>query len=294
MSSGGRRDEDWLCEQQTEDVRLCLRVARRLVRRRTELQEIDLVQTQELGRVMALDGKLMLSERDEPFYHEMLAHPALLTHPQPREVLVVGGGDGGTLREVLQHPCVQQATLAEIDQGVIDVAREALPGVHRGALDNPRVRLAVCPGEDFLPRNPHAFDVILVDSTDPVGPGEALFAEGFFRDCMHALRDGGILALQAGTPYYWPDELRDVVTRLTRLLPHVLVYLGYMPLYPSGMWAYVLASKRDPFAELEDLESRWAQRKLVTHYYTTAVHRGSLALPRFVEQLVAEAKGVGR
>ncbi len=294
MTSGGRRDEDWLCEQQTEDVRLCLRVARRLVHRRTELQELDLVQTQDLGRVLALDGKLMLSERDEPFYHEMLAHPALLTHPRPRDVLVVGGGDGGTLREVLRHPTVQHATLAEIDRDVIEVAREGLPGVHQGALDDPRVHLAVSPGEDFLPRNPDAFDVILVDSTDPVGPGEALFAEGFFRDCRGALRDGGILALQAGTPYYWPDELRDIVTRLTRLLPHVLVYLGYMPLYPSGMWAYVLASKRDPVVELQQLEQRWLQRKIVTRYYTTAVHRGSLALPRFVEELVAQARADGR
>ncbi len=292
MSSGGRRGEDWLCEEQTKDVRLCLRVARRLVRRRTELQELDLVRTESLGRVLALDGKLMLSERDEPFYHEMLVHPAMLSHPQPRDVLVVGGGDGGTLREVLRHQTVEHATLAEIDQGVIDAAREALPGVHQGALDDPRVTLQVCPGEDFLPRNPDAYDVVLVDSTDPVGPGEALFAEGFFRNCRGAMRSGGVLALQAGTPFYWPEELVAVLRRLSRLMPHVCTYLGFVPVYPSGMWAYVLASEEDPLAQLEHVEGRCRDRDLATCYYTPALHRGALALPRFVEDLVAQARSV--
>ncbi|MFO8034164.1 MAG: polyamine aminopropyltransferase [Candidatus Bipolaricaulota bacterium] len=290
MSSGGRRGEDWLCEQQTEDVRLCVRVVRRLVRRRTELQELDLVQTESLGRVMALDGKLMLSERDEPFYHEMLVHPAMLSHPGPRDVLVVGGGDGGTLREVLRHPTVEHATLAEIDQQVIDTAREALPEVHRGALDDSRVNVIVCPGEDFLPQNPDAYDVILVDSTDPVGPGEALFAEGFFRNCHVALRPGGMLALQAGTPFYWPDELVAVNKRLSGVLPHVCTYLGFVPVYPSGMWAYVLGSDDYPLAQLEELESRYQERCLATRYYTPALHHGALALPRFVEELLAQAR----
>ncbi len=290
MSSGGRREENWLCEQQTEDVRLCVRVARRLVRRRTELQELDLVETDGLGRVLALDGKLMLSERDEPFYHEMLTHPAMLTHRDPRNVLVVGGGDGGTLREVLRHPSVEQATLAEIDQGVIDAAREALPEVHQGALDDPRVTLAVCPGEDFLPSKTGAYDVILVDSTDPVGPGEALFAEGFFHDCHAALRRGGMLALQAGTPFYCPDELADVVRRLSHVMAHVCVYLGHVPVYPSGMWAYVLATHDDPLAELNHLEERYLRRNLSTMYYTPLLHRGALALPKFVEELVARAR----
>jgi len=279
-----------LCEQQTDDVRLCVRVARRLVRRRTDLQELDLVQTDSLGRVLALDGKLMLSERDEPFYHEMLVHPAMLTHPEPRKILVVGGGDGGTLREVLAHPTVEQATLAEIDRGVIDTAREALPEVHRGALDDPRVNVVVCPGEDFLPQNPDSYDVIVVDSTDPVGPGEALFSEGFFGSCCTALRSGGVLALQAGTPFFWPEELASVVTRLARRMTHVCTYLGYVPVYPSGMWAYVLASGTAPAAQLNEVEARYRRRGLSTRYYTPAVHRGALALPRFVEELVAQAK----
>ncbi len=290
MSSGERRGEDWLCEQQTDDVRLCIRVARRLVRRRTKLQELDLVQTDSLGRVLALDGKLMLSERDEPFYHEMLVHPAMLTHPAPREILVVGGGDGGTLREVLAHPTVEHATLVEIDRGVIDTAREALPEVHHGALDDSRVSVMVCPGEDFLPQKPDYYDVILVDSTDPVGPGEALFSEGFFGSCCTALRPGGVLALQAGTPFFWPDELASVVTRLWRRMPHVCTYLGYVPVYPSGMWAYVMASETAPLAQLNKVEGRYQERGLSTRYYTPAVHRGALALPRFVEELVAQAK----
>jgi len=288
-TEGSRRSDDWLCEQQTEGMRYCLRTRDRLVHRRTAFQELELVETEDLGRVLALDGKLMLSERDEPFYHEMLVHPALLTHPHPEHVLVVGGGDGGTLREVLVHPSVTQAVLAEIDGQVIDVCRTHMPGVHRGALDDPRVAIHVGPGETFLPDHPQAFDVILVDSTDPIGPGEALFAEGFFRSCMRALKPGGLIALQAGTPYLWPEELGSVVTRLARLLPHLHVYLGFVPLYPSGMWAYVLAGLRDPQGELAQTAGRYRERGLRTRYYTPELHRGALCLPRFVEELVAQA-----
>jgi len=287
MSAGGRRSGDWLCERQTEGVSFCLRVRRWLVRRRTSLQELELAETEELGRVLALDGKIMLSELDEPFYHEMLVHPAMLAHELPRRVLVVGGGDGGTLREVLRHPTVEEATLVEIDREVIEASREHLSSVHQGAFDDPRARVVITPGEEYVARHEASFDVILVDSTDPIGPGEALFTESFFAACRGALREGGLLALQAGTPFYWPQELAQVVERLKLWFPYVGVYLGFVPTYPSGMWAYVLAGLSD-FREAEpELETRFAARGLVTRYYSPALHRAAFVLPRFVEEILA-------
>lgn len=288
MSSGDRCG-DWLCERQTEGVKLALRVRRWLVRRRTPYQELALAETEELGRVLALDGKIMLSERDESFYHEMLVHPALLVHERPERVLIVGGGDGGTLREVLSHPPVQRATLAEIDREVIDASRKFLASVHQGAFDDPRAEIEIQPGEEYVRAHPREFDVILVDSTDPIGPGEALFTQEFFSACRGALREGGLLALQAGTPFYWPHGLAQVVERVKALFPHVGVYLGFVPAYPSGMWAYILAGLSDFRAAEPALEGRFSARGLVTRYYTPALHRAAFVLPRFVEELLAGA-----
>lgn len=284
MTGGRRPGEDWLCEEQAPGVWFCLGVRRWLVRRRTPYQRLDLAETEAHGRVLALDGRFMLSERDEFFYHEMLVHPALLAHPLPREVLIVGGGDGGALREALRHP-VERVTLVEIDPAVVEVAKEWLPSVHQGAFSDPRVRVEIAPGERFLPAHPRAFDVVLVDSTDPVGPGAALFQHDFFRACRAALRPGGALALQAGSPWLRPEELRTVVCALRDLFPAVVPYLGFVPLYPSGLWAYVLALEALPTPE--ELAARFAERRLSTRYFSPAVFQAATVLPPFVAALLS-------
>ncbi len=284
MTGGRRPGEDWLCEEQAPGVWFCLGVRRWLVRRRTPYQRLDLAETEAHGRVLALDGRFMLSERDEFFYHEMLVHPALLFHPFPRHVLIVGGGDGGALREVLRHP-VERATLVEIDPEVIEVAKEWLPSVHQGAFSDPRVRVVTMPGEEFLPQHREEFDVILVDSTDPIGPGAALFREDFFRACREALRQGGVLALQAGSPWFHPEELRGVVHALKPLFPTVLPYLGFMPLYPSGMWAYVLAAAGAPSPQ--ELAQRFSERRLSPRYFRPEVFQAATVLPPFVAELLS-------
>lgn len=288
MSGGGRRN-GWLSERQTEGVELSFRIRRWLARKETPYQRLDLAETFDHGRVLALDGKIMLSERDEAFYHEMLVHPAMLAHEAPRAVLVIGGGDGGTLREVLRHPTVQEAHLVEIDPEVVEVCRELLGSVHRGAFDDPRVRVHISPGEEFVRGRAGEFDVIIVDSTDPIGPGAALFSPEFLGDCRRALRDGGVLALQAGTPFYWPEELSSVLKALRSLFPWVRAYLGHVPVYPSGMWAYALAGLRDLSAEEARLEERFAERNLETVYLTPRFCRASFVLPAFVERLVEGA-----
>ncbi len=285
MTGGRRPGEDWLCEEQAPGVWFCLGVKRWLVRRRTPYQVLDLAETESHGRVLALDGKFMLSERDEFFYHEMLVHPALLSHPSPEHVLVVGGGDGGALREVLRHP-VKHVVLVEIDDAVVEIAREWLPSIHQGALDDPRVEIIIAPGEKFLPAHPGEFDVIIVDSTDPIGPGAALFESQFFRACRAALRKDGILSLQTGSPLLWPNELQGVVKALRTLFPIVVPYLGFAPLYPSGMWSYVLASVF-PLPSEEELGQRFSARRLSTRYFTPAVFRAAQAIPPAVEALLS-------
>jgi spermidine synthase len=288
MSSGGRRD-DWLSERQTEGVELSFRVRRWLVRKTTAYQRLELAETHDLGRVMALDGRVMLSERDEAFYHEMLVHPALLAHPSPRRILIVGGGDGGTMREVLRHPTVREVWLVEIDGEVIAAAKEHLPSVHRGSFFDPRARVEIAPGEEFIATHGGEFDVVIVDSTDPVGPGEALFTEEFLRGARDALAEGGVFAMQAGTPFYWSEELAQILRTLGKLFFNVRLYLGYVPVYPSGMWAYVLASERDLLAEEENFARRYAERGLETVYFTPALGRAAFVLPRFVEEIVERA-----
>jgi spermidine synthase len=285
MTGGRKPGEDWLCEEQAPGIWFCLGVKRWLVRRRTPYQDLDLAETESHGRVLALDGRFMLSERDEFFYHEMLVHPALLSHSSPEKILIVGGGDGGALRETLRHP-VQKVVLVEIDREVVEVAKEWLPSVHRGAFEDPRVEVVVSPGEEFLPQHRGEFDVILVDSTDPVGPGAALFEPGFFRDCREALKEGGILALQSGSPFLRPEEIQTVVGFLRSLFPTVVPYLGFMPLYPSGMWSYVLASL-DRLPEEDALWERYRARGLHTRYLTPEVFRAACVLPPFVKELLS-------
>lgn len=278
---------EWTCEEQAPGVRLCLEVERRLLRFRTTHQDLELVRTRALGRVLTLDGRIMVTERDEAFYHEMLVHPALLVHDHPERVLVVGGGDGGALRAVLAHPPVREVTLVEIDAEVVAASREHLASVHGSAFEDPRVRVVISPAEAFVPTCARAFDVIIVDSTDPIGPGQALFAPTFLAACAAALRPGGLLALQAGSPFYQPDVLRKATACLEDLVAHVAPYVGFVPSYPSGMWAYVLAGDRDLDVGEGELGERFQARGLRTRYYTPPLHRAAFVLPRFVEELVA-------
>lgn len=278
--------DEWLCEDQAPGVRLCLKVKARLHEGSTAHQRIEIAATERVGRVLALDGRFMLSERDEAFYHEMLVHPALLSHAAPRRILVAGGGDGGALRQVLAHPSVEEAILVEIDPEVIEAARRHLGAVHRGAFDDPRVRVVTAPAEGFVPEHRAAFDALIVDSPDPVGPGAALFTPRFLVACREALQGGGVAAFQAGSPFYAPEELASLLAVLRPLFSYCAPYLGFVPVYPSGLWAYVLAGDRPLEVDGRVIEERFRARGIVTRYYTPRLHRAAFALPRFVEELV--------
>lgn len=281
--------KQWLTERQTEGTLFSLEVIRWLERRRTKYQRLELAKTRDHGRALALDEKFMLTERDEFFYHEMLVHPALLSHKEPRRILIIGGGDGGALREALKHPSVEKAFLVEIDSEVVEASKEHLPSVHAGAFGDPRAKVVIMPGEEFVRGKKREFDAVIVDSPDPIGPGKRLFELQFYSFCKEALRPGGVVALQAGTPFYWPDLLKGILRGLRDFFAVVRVYLGFVPTYPSGMWAYVLTGLRDLFAEETNVAQRFLERGIETRYYTPEIHRAAFVLPKCFSQLVEGA-----
>ena len=288
MSAGRQGAPIW--ERSVAGLGVCLEVQREVLHRKTAFQEMEIADTPTFGRVLSLDGRFMLSDRDEAFYHEMLVHPALLAHPHPQHVVVVGGGDGGALREVLAHSLVTQAVLVEIDAEVVAAAKEHLKSVHRGSLEDPRVHVVIGPGEEYVAQAREMFDVIVVDSTDPIGPGKALFSWEFFQNCRRALRPGGFLALQVGSPFYFPGEFVETLQALKAHFPVVLPYLGFVPLYPGGLWAYALAGQDDA-RSVPDVSRRFQGRGLKTRYYRPELQSAAFVLPQFVAEL-AEKAGV--
>ncbi|NLG84098.1 MAG: polyamine aminopropyltransferase [Firmicutes bacterium] len=272
--------ELWFTEKQTEGLALSLLVTRTLHRERTPFQDLAVLETVQYGRLLVLDGVVMLTEADEFIYHETIAHVPLLLHPEPRIVLVIGGGDGGTVREVLKHPSVEKVVLAEIDERVIEASRRFFPTLSTGFTD-PRLQLAVGDGIEHVRNHPGTYDVILVDSTDPVGPGVGLFEADFYRMAAAALRPGGLLAAQTESPFVNRELIRHIHKNMKEAFPFRRLYLAPIPTYPAGWWSFTLAAE----AEVNPLEPRILPG-LATKYYTPEVHRAAFALPPFVAELV--------
>lgn len=286
MRPGGRRPlvlgmarDVWFTEWQTADVTLGLRVKGVLRHEKTPYQELMVLDTDAYGRVLVLDGAIQTTERDEFAYHEMMAHVPLTLHPHPRRVAVVGGGDGGVLREVLKHPEVDEGHLVEIDQRVLDASRDFFPAIARG-LDHPRAVIHITDGIRWMEEEAREFDVIIVDSTDPVGPAQGLFGEAFYRSVSRALQPDGILVVQSESPLLEPDLVRQVQKNLRAAFPVVTLYLGAVATYPTGLWTYSLASR-------QPLGTPRAVGDLGTRYWTPAVQQGAFWLPPMVQELLA-------
>ena len=274
--------ELWFTEKQTDALALSLLVNKTLHRERTPFQDLAVLETVQYGRMLVLDGVVMLTEADEFVYHEMIAHVPLLVHPDPRLVLVIGGGDGGTVREVLKHPSVEKVVLAEIDERVIEVSRRFFPTLSVG-FTVPRLELAIGDGIEHVRNHPGAYDVILVDSTDPIGPGVGLFEADFYRMAAAALRPGGILAAQTESPFVNRDLIRRIHKNMKAAFPFRRLYLASIPTYPSGLWSFTLAAQGEvPYLAPRVLPG------LATKYYTPEVHRAAFILPPFVAELVRE------
>ncbi|MFY9587498.1 MAG: polyamine aminopropyltransferase [Actinomycetota bacterium] len=248
-------------------------------------QHIDIYEHPTFGRTLVLDGAVQTSERDEFLYHEMLVHVPLLCHPEPRRVLVIGGGDGGTLRRVLEHPTVTEAVMVEIDERVTVLSREYMPSIGGDCWDDPRATVLFDDGNAYVHADGEAFDAIIVDSSDPVGPGVVLFETPFYKRCLERLNPGGVYVAQVGSPIYFQDEVRMAVTNARVAFGDVRPYLGHVTTYPGVAWAFMLCGERlevDPDAAA----GRATDRKIETRYWTPEVHTGAFAIPGIVRDAI--------
>ncbi|MGY2342611.1 polyamine aminopropyltransferase [Pseudomonas sp. SDO5532_S415] len=257
---------------------------------RTEHQHLVIFENPRMGRVMALDGVIQTTEADEFIYHEMLTHVPILAHGTAKRVLIIGGGDGGMLREVSKHRSVEHITMVEIDGTVVDMCKEFLPNHSKGAYDDPRLNLVIDDGMRFVATTTEKFDVIISDSTDPIGPGEVLFSENFYQACHRCLNDGGILVTQNGTPFMQIDEVKTTAGRLRSLFPDWHFYQAAVPTYIGGSMTFAWGSTNTAYRQLsrETLQQRFAGSGIVTRYYNPEIHIGAFALPQYVLQAVGK------
>ncbi|MEK6711134.1 MAG: polyamine aminopropyltransferase [Nitrospinota bacterium] len=275
--------EFWFTELHAPGTGITFRVRRVLHWARTPFQELALVETEDMGRALFLDGTVQFTERDEFIYHEMLVHVPLCIHPRPRRVLIVGGGDGGCVREALLHPQVEEVTLVEIDGEVVEACRRHIPSVS-SRLGDPRVRLLIQDGVKFMKENRGAFDVIIVDSTDPVGMASPLTQAPFFRTAQEALTPQGLYVAQSQGPLFDGREIARIARAARKVFRHAAHFLAPTPTYPGGLWSFLLATRgpKNPAA----LEPRPMPRGAKTRYYSTGVHKAAFVLPPFVQDFV--------
>jgi spermidine synthase len=253
---------------------------------RTDHQRLVLFENARFGRVLTLDGVVQTTEADEFIYHEMLAHVPILAHGAVRRVLIIGGGDGGMLRRVLMHSGVEHVTMVEIDESVVTFSREHLGAICGDAFEDPRLELVIADGAQYVAGESGGFDLIITDSTDPIGPGEVLFTTDYYTNCRRQLRPGGILVTQNGVPFMQGDELRSTATILRGLFADVTCYLATVPTYVGGPMAFGWACD-DPAVRqvpLETLQARFAEAAIETRYYTPEVHKAAFALPPYVAE----------
>jgi spermidine synthase len=272
--------ELWYTEKHTPNVGITLKIKRGLLHKDTPFQRLDVLESFDFGRVMLLDGLVMLTERDEFVYHEMISHVPLVAHPCPKRVLIIGGGDGGTVREILRHPEVERIDLVEIDREVIDASIEYFPEVSCG-LNDPKAHIFVEDGIQYIARQHNVYDAVIIDSTDPIGPAEGLFVVDFYKDVHKALKPDGIMVTQSESPFQhlkiWGRIQRDI----SSVFPRVFSYCASIPTYPSGFWSFTIGAKT--LHPVEDMREESAQRvSRHTRYYNPSLHRGAFALPNFL------------
>lgn len=276
----------WFSEFHTKNVKLSIKVDKQLYSGQSDFQRIDVFESEEFGRFLTLDGYMMLTEKDEFIYHEMIVHVPMAVNPDIKNVLVIGAGDGGVIRELVRYDTIENIDMVEIDEQVVEVCKKYLPKT-ACAFDDKRVHLFIQDGLKYIRKCENQYDLIIVDSTDPFGPGEGLFTKEFYGNCYKALNESGIMVNQHESPFYHDDAIamQRAHKRIVESFPISKVYQVHIPTYPSGHWLFGFASKK--FHPIKDMdEARWNALGLTTRYYNSELHRGAFALPNYVEDLL--------
>lgn len=275
--------EMWLKEQQIDGAAMTYRVKETLVRKKTNYQDLAILDTEVFGRMLVLDGIVQVTIKDEFVYHEMISHIPLFTHPNPKKVLVIGGGDGGAIREILKHPSVTEAVLCEIDGDVIEECRKYLPEISCG-LDDKRCTVFVGDGIKYVKEHRNEFDVIIVDSTDPFSIAEGLFGGNFYMDIYNSLTEDGIFIAQTETPIFLSDTVRKVFNDAKAIFPVTKLFMAAIPTYPGGYWSFTVGSKRyDP----SNVDTSGIPH-FGTRYYTPELHNACFVLPQYIKDIIGE------
>lgn len=282
----------WFSEFHAKGVKLSIKVTKQLCSVQSDFQQIDVFDSEEFGKFLTLDGYMMLTERDEFIYHEMITHVPMAVNPDIKKVLVIGAGDGGAVRELARYKTIEKIDLVEIDEKVVEVCKEYLPNI-ACCFDDPRLTVYYQDGLKFVRRCENEYDLIIVDSTDPFGPGEGLFTKEFYGNCCKALTKDGIMVNQCESPFYQEDRvaMQRAHKRIVESFPISKVYQAHIPTYPSGHWLFGFASKR--FHPIKDYDGkRWQELGISTRYYNPQLHIGAFALPNYVQELLENVEGI--
>ncbi|MBN2373402.1 polyamine aminopropyltransferase [bacterium] len=272
--------ELWFTEKHSPNIGLTLKIKRCIFHKKTSCQQLDILESLDYGKILLLDGLVMITERDEFVYHEMITHVPITAHPDPKSILIIGGGDGGTVRECLKHAGLERIDLVEIDGEVIDACKKFFPEVSQG-LNDPKVKIRVEDGIKFIKGQHKNYDIIIIDSTDPIGPAVGLFEKTFYQDVFNALNTDGIVVTQSGSPFQSTETWLNIFKNLSSIFPKTSSYLAFIPTYPSGLWSFVLASKTAH--PIKDMRYDYArQLGARTKYYNHAIHKSAFSLPNFL------------
>lgn len=280
----------WFSDEHTPNVKLSIRIERQVFSAQSDYQRIDIMESKEFGKILVVDGDLTVTEKDEFIYHEMISHVPMAVHPMVKKALVIGGGDGGVVRELCKYNFIEQIDMVELDPLLVEACRKYYPQT-ACQLDDPRVNIYIENGLRFIRTRENEYDLIIVDSPSPFGAGEGLFTKEFYGNCYHALKDDGIMINQHESPFYTEEayQCQRMHARIVNSFPISKVYQAHIPSYPSGHWIFGFASKK--YHPIHDLDGiRWNMLGIKTQYYTPRLHAGAFALPVYVEELLRDVE----
>jgi len=275
--------ELWFKELHDPSSGITFKVKNYLYSGQSPYQKIDLFECETYGKVLTLDGMVMLTERDEFIYHEMISHPALRIHPNPEKVLIIGGGDGGTVREVLKYYEVKKVVMVEIDKEVVEVSKKFLPSI-ACRLDDPKLEIRYEDGVEFVKNCKEKYDIIILDTSDPVGPAQSLYRRDFYENCKKCLSDKGILVTQAESPWAQLNTIVSLLKEIKGVFEKTSLYLAHIPTYPGGLWAFLMMGKDF------DLNQIKRDIKGPTRYYNDEIHEAMTALPQYLKEALNEIR----